>query len=156
MTWAARGAALGALVLGACGSGDAGNTPDGADAGEAITVIDAWARTTPAGASTGAVYLALTSTEDDALQGVTVEPSVARTAQLHVTMRDAAGTSTMHALEALALPAGETVVLAPNGDHVMLVDLAAPLAAGATLSATLQFAEAPDQDVTVTVRDDAP
>ena len=44
----------------------------------------------------------------------------------------------------------------PKGNHVMLVDLAAPLAAGATFDAILHFATAPDQVVTVTVSDDAP
>jgi copper(I)-binding protein len=147
-----------AAVLGltACGSGDDGDGDGDGDDDATIEVTDAWARTTPAGATTGAVYLTIASDADDSLQGVSVDPSVAAAAEMHVSMLNADGTSMMHPLPEVPLPAGEPVSFAPNDDHVMLVRLAAPLAAGATFGATLHFATAPDQVVTVTVSDDGP
>ena len=148
-----RAAAIAAvLVLAACGSDD-----DGDDGGAgAIEVTDAWARTTPVGATTGAVYLTIESDAAGAVQGVTVDPSIAAAAELHMSMDNADGTSMMHPLSEVPLPAADPVSFAPKGNHVMLVDLAAPLAAGATFDAILHFATAPDQVVTVTVSDDAP
>jgi len=139
------------LTLAACGSdeGDDGGRGD-------VTVTGAWARTTPVGARTGAVYFTLESDAADSLQRVSVDPSVAAAAEMHMSMVNADGTSMMHSLSEVPLPAGEPVTFAPNGDHVMLVDLAAPLVGGATFDASLQFATAPDQVVTVTVGDDAP
>jgi copper(I)-binding protein len=136
-------------LLGGCGSG---SDSDGAS----VTVRDAWARTTPAGASTGAVYFLAESEEDDTLEAAVVDSSIAASAAVHMTMAAADGTSVMHDMGPLFLPAGEEVVFDPNGTHVMLVDLAAPLAAGESFDVTLQFAEAPDVVVPVTVADEAP
>jgi len=47
-------------------------------------------------------------------------------------------------------------VLEPIGSHLMLVDLVAPLTAGATFDVTLRFATAGDVEVEVDVRDSAP
>lgn len=151
-----RPAVVLAAVIGltACGSGDEGDG-DG-DGGATIEVTDAWARTTPVGATTGAVYLTIASDAADSLQGVSVDPSVAAAAEMHMSMLNADGTSMMHPLPEVPLPAGEHVSFAPNDDHVMLVGLAAPLAPGATFDATLHFATAPDQVVTVAVSDDGP
>ena len=149
MTRRAAAALPAVLALAACGSDDGGN-------GGAVEVIDAWARTTPIGATTGAVYLTIESSAADSLLGVTVDPSIAAAAEMHMSMENAEGTSMMHPLSEMPLPADEPVSFTPNGDHVMLVHLAAPLAAGAAFDATLQFATAPDQVVKVTVSDDAP
>jgi len=86
---------------------------------------------------------------------VVVDPSVAADAELHMTMAGGGGTSMMP-LGDVPLPAGEAVAFAPNGNHVMLVELAAPLQAGSAFAITLQFAGAPDEVVTVPVSDDAP
>ena len=66
------------------------------------------------------------------------------------------GAMVMQQIMSLDLPAGETVELKPGGYHVMLIDLPAPLEIGQTLDVTLDFETAPDQVVTVEVRDDAP
>ena len=66
------------------------------------------------------------------------------------------GAMVMQQIMSLDLPAGETVELKPGGYHVMLIDLAAPLEIGQTFDITLDFETAPDQVVTVEVRDDAP
>jgi copper(I)-binding protein len=58
--------------------------------------------------------------------------------------------------DGLELPAGKTVSLAPGGYHVMLIGLGQPLKAGSTFDLHLSFEKAPEQTVSVQVRDDAP
>jgi copper(I)-binding protein len=67
-----------------------------------------------------------------------------------------APTMEMRPVEAIELPAGEAVALAPGGYHVMLLDLAAPLEIGQTFTLTLTFEKAGTRDVEVTVADEAP
>jgi copper(I)-binding protein len=55
---------------------------------------------------------------------------------------DADGVARMHEVDALDIPAGATVTLAPSGLHVMFMGLDAPLVAGASIPATLVFENA--------------
>ena len=57
----------------------------------------------------------------------------------------------MRPLAGLAIPAGQTVALAPGGMHIMLVGLKAPLREGQSFPLTLTFAKAGPQTVTVMV-----
>ena len=158
--------------LAACGGDDDG-----------VAVAGQWARTSPAMASMGAAYMTLTASADDALVGVSVPAEIAGSAEIHEmvmaemgdeSMGDGSmdgesmdhgsmdhgsmdmGAMVMQQIMRLDLPAGETVELKPGGYHVMLIDLAAPLENGQTFDITLDFETAPDQVVTVEVRDDAP
>lgn len=154
-------------------------TPSGCGGGSetGVTVDEAWARTSPAMATTGAAYLAITAGEDDELVGASVDSSIAASAEIHETvMADDAmaddsmgdqsdgeahamegmGEMTMQEVDGIPLPAGETVSLEPGGYHIMMFDLVEPLEAGATFDMTLTFANAGEQVVTVEVRDDAP
>ena len=155
--------AIAPLVLAACGGDDP------------ITIEGQWARTSPAMASMGAAYMDITSSEGDQLVGVSVPASIAARAEIHemvpaeVPMDDSMdesmddgememdmGAMVMQQIMALDLPAGETVNLEPGGYHVMLIDLAEPLAEGDTFNVTLDFAEADDLTVEVVVRTEAP
>jgi copper(I)-binding protein len=142
------GGAVVVLVLAACGGGG--------DADSGIRVDDVWARTTPAGVTIGAVYLRATSDVDDELTGASVDPAIAGSVELHTTETSDDGTSSMTQQASLALPAGDELVLEPIGNHLMLVDLAAPLATGETFEMTLHFATAGDELVDVEVREGAP
>ena len=72
------GLSLGALALAGCGSDD-----------ESVSIDNAWARTSAAGQTTGAVYFDLTVDQDDTLLGASVPASVAADAQVHeVVMAD--------------------------------------------------------------------
>ena len=155
--------AIAPLVLAACGGDDP------------ITIEGQWARTSPAMASMGAAYMDVTSSNGDQLVGVSVPASIAARAEIHemvpadVPMDDSMdesmedgemdmdmGAMVMQQIMALDLPAGETVSLEPGGYHVMLIDLAEPLAEGDTFNVTLDFAEADDLTVEVVVRTEAP
>lgn len=132
------------------GCGDDGTSDD---AGVSVEV--AWMRPTPVGTATSAVYLTLRSPVDDRLVGVTVSDAVAADAMVHQTVT-ADGQMSMGAVDALELPAGADVALAPGGHHVMLTDLAAPLERGDEFAITLTFAAADAVGTTVSVRDEAP
>lgn len=154
-----------ASVLAGCGDDDASGDEVGAATAPApqVAVRDAWARATVPAAPTGAVFVELEATTDDALVGVEVEADVAAGATVHETVvepvADQHGAAdqemtSMRPLDRLALPAGEVVTLESGGVHVMLTGLAAPLAAGTTIEVTLVFERAGPQPVTVEVRED--
>jgi periplasmic copper chaperone A len=186
-----------ALVLAACGDDDTSvDDGDAAAAAAEIEVSGAWARTSPAVADAGAVYLELTNTGelDDALVGASVDPSVAGVTEIHETKpvgdggdmddggagddgmddggagddgmdggsdddgdgMDGGGMMEMRPVDRIEVPAGETVALEPGGYHVMLKELVAPLADGATVEVTLVFEESDEQLVTADVGDAAP
>jgi copper(I)-binding protein len=129
----------------ACGSGD-----------DELAAHDVWARATPAGVSVGAVYLRVTSPDDDELLGATVDPAIAESVELHSTEVDAGGTATMPEQQSLAVPAGGELVLEPLGSHLMLVGLADPLTTGERFDITLELANAGALTAEVAVRNTAP
>lgn len=131
-----------------------------------LAATDAWSRPTPAGATDGVVYLHLTSDTADTLVGVQVAPEVAAAAELHTS--DASGGGghqhgatgggvvTMTPVEEVPVAAGATVEFRPGGNHIMLIDLAEPLEAGDTFTATLRFASGRSLPTEVTVADNPP
>jgi copper(I)-binding protein len=128
----------------------------GDDGGSAaIEARNAWARPTPAGTTTGAVYITLRAGEDDTLVSASVDPAVASTAMAHETV-SSDGQLSMDHTAGIALPAGDDVEFGPGGYHVMLEELAAPLESGMSFAMTLAFERAPDLEITVEVREDAP
>ena len=148
MRRAAGVALVAALALAACG-GDDSTGSDG------ITISDAWARSTPAGATVGAVYVTVRASTDDALVGAAVAPAIAASAEVHATNMDD-GMASMAPVASLPVGPDDDLALDPLGDHVMLVGLAAPLTDGEQFDLTLRFRSAGDQVVSVEVRDDAP
>jgi copper(I)-binding protein len=122
--------------------------------GARVDITDAWARTSANMQNAGAVYMTIAGGElDDALTGVSVDGSVAATAELHETTMEADGTMMMQELPSIAVPAGGDVLLEPGGYHVMLLQLTDPLVAGDEFVMTLRFAEAGEIEVAVTVQD---
>jgi periplasmic copper chaperone A len=165
-----------ALGLVACGDDDGGTSSSAA-----VTVTDAWARTSPAMANVGAAYMTLESKDGDALVAAAVDPAVAAKVEIHETVMAessdttmgmgsdttamgmgsdttmaGSGAMTMQPVESIPLPAGEQVSLAPGGYHLMLLDLAKPLTVGEKVEITLTFEKAGTQAVEAEVRDTAP
>jgi copper(I)-binding protein len=106
-----------------------------------IAIVSAWARATPPGATTGAVYLTIENRgpTDDTLTGVSTP--VASMAMLHATVEEN-GVSTMRMMDNPVVPAGGSLEMSPGGAHVMLMHLTAPLVEGGALPLTLTFATA--------------
>jgi len=122
-----------------------------ADAGPAgeLVVKDAWARATPPGAGVAAAYLTIVGgAEDDRLVGVRSE--VAAMTQVH-SVTEVDGVARMREAGRVEVAARATVVLAPNGLHVMLMNLSRPLVAGERFIVTLTFERAGARDVSVVV-----
>lgn len=75
---------------------------------------------------------------EDALIGV--ETDLTDIAQTHETVANEDGTGgTMRQVEEIVVPAGGSVRLEPGGYHIMLMDLDSDLAAGTTITLTLNF-----------------
>jgi len=101
-----------------------------------IEVRDAWIRATVPSAKTSGLYLQITSKQDAQL--VAVRTSAAGVAEIHQ-MKMEGQMMRMHAVDAIALPAGQTVNLAAGGYHIMLMDLKRQLKEGETVPVTLVF-----------------
>ena len=112
--------------------------PAAAPAADAIRVLDPWARATLPGQKVGGVYMEIVSSRDARLVGVS--SPAAGSAEVHSMTMDG-GTMRMRAVEALDLPAGTPVKLAPGGYHVMLFDLKKPLVARQKVPLTLVIEE---------------
>lgn len=105
-------------------------------AADAVQVTDAWARATVPGQKVAGAYMQIVSAVDAKLVGV--GSPVAGSAEVHW-MKMEGGIMRMRAIDALDLPAGEVVELAPGGYHIMLFGLKQPLTAGERLALTLEF-----------------
>lgn len=135
------------LAVVACAGGDATSR---ASAGAPVVVLDAWARPADQGANT-AVYLTVENrgSTPDSLTGVSTDE--AESAGLHASVqRD--GMMHMEAMAALPIPAGDRLVLAPLGRHVMVLRLRRPLAVGDSLSLALSLASGGRLPVMAVVR----
>lgn len=163
--WGARcGAALLTLLataLAACGGKDSATpaaTPTAtadtaADAAPAVTVTEAWVRATPgdrAGQMTGG-FLTLRNTGAQAERLIQARANGAGAVEIHATTQHG-DVMQMAPVEGVDLPAGESVTLAPGGVHLMLLDLAGPLAPGDTVALTLVFASGLELAVEAEVR----
>jgi len=115
-----------------------------------VEVQKAWARATPGGAKTAALYMTLVNkgTADDRL--VSVSTPVAGKVELHTTTTEN-GVMQMRPVEAIEVKPGTPTVLKPGGYHVMLMDLKGPLVAGKSFAITLTFEKAGKVDATATI-----
>lgn len=186
---AAAGLIVAALALSGCGSDSEGDAASDATttteatsttaAASELEIEDVWARQSPMGTTMGAIYLTITSPEDDQLVAAAVPTEVAGDTQIHETVMaeegdmtsttmmaegdmssttmaeggDDMGSMTMREVDSIELPAGEMVELKPGGYHVMLIDLVKPLEVGEEIELTLTFEKAGDQTVTAEVRE---
>jgi copper(I)-binding protein len=111
-----------------------------------LVLSGAWARATPPGARVAGAYLTIRN--DGTLSD---SSSAAAKSELHLMKMDK-GIMTMRPVaDGLEIPAGEAVMLSPNGFHIMLVRPTAPLKAGATVPLHLTFATAGSVDIELTV-----
>ena len=116
----------------------------------AVEIQQAWARATPGGAKTGAVYMTLINRGADEDELVAVATPVAGEAHLHLMSMDN-GVMSMRPVPAIDLAPGATVTLGPGGYHVMLTGLRQPLKDGDSFPLTLTFAKSGTQKVEVKV-----
>ena len=110
-----------------------------ASAAAEVVATDAWVRGTVPGQHTTGAFVTLRSSEPAKLVGVS--SPVAKLAELHAS-EHSGGVMRMHAVDAIALPAGRTVELKPGGFHVMLIALRGPVRAGDRVPLVLEVQDA--------------
>jgi len=105
-----------------------------AHAGEPLQVSDAWVSPTVPGQSVAAAYMKLRSARDAIL--IAIESDVSSVAAIH-RMTMVGDVMRMRQAAQVELSAGQSVLLAPGGLHVMLAGLRQPLAIGDRVQLTL-------------------
>ena len=142
-------ALIAALALTGCAatpSTDATTEADG------VTITDAWVRSAETGMSAAFGELSNTGSEDVTVVSATTEAS--SMIQLHETVENDSGEMVMREKDGgFVIPAGGTFMLEPGGNHIMLMDLTAPLVAGDDVTFTLTFADDSTLEFTAPVKD---
>jgi len=117
-----------------------------------LVVSVPWSRETPPTATVAAGFVTIQNKGDRDDQLIRIESATAKRVELH-TMRDDNGVMRMRQLvDGVPIPAGQTVMLKPGGDHAMFIEPVRHAAAGEQLPATLVFREAGRLPVVFQVR----
>ena len=114
-----------------------------------VTVDKAWIRTTVAQQTTTAAYLTITSAQGGKL--VSASSPAAASVDVHEMKMDG-DLMKMRAADTLTLPAGQPVEFKPNGLHIMLTGLKAPVKAGDVVPIRLVVEDAKGKRETVDVK----
>ncbi len=115
-----------------------------------IEVSDAWARATSATTSSAAVYMKIANKGgEDRLESVTTP--AAKAATLHTMTMDGSVMRMRPITDGIEVAAEESLLLSPNGTHVMLTGLERPLLEGERIAARLRFARSGNRDVEIIV-----
>lgn len=134
-------AGLYVLLAGAVGAGDATTHGD-------LMIKDAWSRATPA--RNGVAYMTVFNHGQEPDRLIAVESPIAKKVELHShSMTD--GVMRMRRIQAVEVHPGEPALLAPGGNHVMLMGLHAKLTEGQSFPVTLVFEKAGNVTVNVQV-----
>ena len=121
----------------------------------AITVKGAWARSMPGNPnenSASYAQVANSGAQADRLVAASVPSSIAATVELHRTVR-VGDQMKMEPVPGFDIAPGATLTLEPGGNHIMLLNLAAPLKAGTKVPVSLRFERGPAMTVEFEVRD---
>ncbi|UHL64585.1 copper chaperone PCu(A)C [Paralcaligenes sp. KSB-10] len=127
---------IGAIALLACGSVHAQEYKAGG-----LQIEHPWARASAPQQSMGAGYMLIKNTgnADDRL--LSISSNAANMTEVHqVTSEN--NMVKMGPVDSLPIPKGKTVQLAPNGYHVMFMNIKAPFKQGEKIPATLTFEKA--------------
>lgn len=139
------------FLAAACGGG-----AEGGD--DAIVVEAVWGRPLPNMAQNGAFYMTITNNtgQDDVLQSVRTE--ACGMVELHRSSVNDEGVMQMRPVEGQTLPirSGQTVALAPNGLHVMCMNVPQPFETGQTIPLTLVFENAGEMALDAEIREEPP
>lgn len=141
------------LALAGCAPSDepTAAAPDGA-AGDGVTITDAWVMSAESGMS--AAFGELANTTDHDLTVVEASSAASTMLELHETVENETGEMVMRQVEGgFVIRAGSTITLEPGGDHIMLMDLTAPLEAGTDVSFTLTFDDGSTFEYAAPVKD---
>jgi copper(I)-binding protein len=139
------------LLLTGCGNEE---RPAQAARPDDIQVKDAWVRATTGSrdATMTGAFMEISNQGDEAVRLTGATSSVARKVEVH-TMVMKGDKMVMRQIEGgLEIEAGSHVHLRPGGDHVMLMGLSDPLAAGDEVDLSLAFDDGTEEEVTAPVK----
>lgn len=114
-----------------------------------VTITHGWARASILASRPAAAYLTLMSDQNDQLVAITTP--IAGSVTIHAVETDNEGVSRMIEVNALDLPSGEPVTLAPGGMHLMLMGLSEKLEEGTELPLTMTFESGARMEINVPV-----
>ncbi len=113
-----------------------------------------WARPTLQGQTVGGGYLRIVGgASGDRL--ISARADIAGRVELHTMSMDG-NVMRMRQVDAIEVPAGQTVELKPGGLHLMFMDLKTPLKTGVAFPLNLRFEKAGEVTVEVKVQPGAP
>lgn len=145
-------AAAATLALAGCATTAPEQGTEPAAASQSVTITDAWVKAADAGMSATFGELANTGGSDLTLVSVTSPASASM--QLHETVDNGSGSMLMQEKDGgFTIPAGGALTLEPGGNHLMLMDLTAPIVAGDEIEFTLTFSDGSDYTYTAPAKD---
>jgi len=139
-----------ALALAGCAAPSADPAPSAPAA--AVAVTDAWVKAAEGGMT--AAFATITNDGDADVSLVGVSTEAASMVQLHETVADADGnTSMQEKAGGFRIPAGDARLLEPGGDHIMLMGLTGPLQPGDEVELVLVFDDGAERTVRAPVKE---
>jgi len=156
--------ALALALTAACATDDTDTTTAATPAAAADTADSAADSTAPmtvtfddeiakaTGTEMTGVFGTITNPGDADLHLIGVESDLGGSAELHETVPGGSGMMMQEREDGFVIPAGGELVLAPGGNHIMLMELGRPITTGQQITLTLEF-DGAEQDVTVSARD---
>jgi copper(I)-binding protein len=112
-----------------------------ADARKSLDIREPYARATPPGSKSTAVFMTIENKGAVADRLVSAASPVAGIVEIHE-MKIDGGMMQMREVKDIEVKPGTTVELKPGGYHIMLMDLKQPLKQGDSLPVTLRFEKA--------------
>jgi copper(I)-binding protein len=144
------------LALAACGGQQADEVSTteppvaSVDGAESLQISEAWVRVPPPGAPATAGYVTFENRGSAPITVTGLSSEAFGRAEIH-DMKHEDGMMRMRRMDTLPLEAGERVSLAPGGMHLMLFDVAEPLADGETVRLEFEFELADGESASVAV-----
>lgn len=121
---------------------------------DGLKIEHVWARALPPNAPAAAVYLTI-SNSGEADRLLSARTPAAERAEMHST-RQEGELLKMVSEQSVEIPAGQKLVFAPGGRHLMLMGPRQPLVAGEHFELTLVFEKAGERELRVDIREQAP
>lgn len=145
----AADAASGTVSAPAATPASPAGTPDQA---ASLSIAHPWVKATE-GSMTGA-FGSLTNNGTEDLQVIAASSPQAASVELHETVQQADGTAAMaESGDGFTIPAGETFLLEPGANHLMLMGLEKPVLAGEEISFTLTLSDGSTVGFTAPAKD---
>lgn len=126
-----------------------------ASEGIMISEESAWARATPPGSKTTAIYLTVMNHSGADISLTAATANISERVELHTHINND-GMMKMQQVVSIVVPAGGQAQLKPHGDHIMVFNLQDQLKQGELVSVELTFDNGQTQNLQVPVRKEPP